>query len=453
MLRTIRHTFLAGVAIALVAFIASACVGLMNRAPATATAAGAPPESPQPLSDLYKPRPLEGEPIIRVRIAQDTRTATIAGAQRVTVTPPGIDPELLILRTPVVVRRSALGWSVTSEGDTRKIEDAPRATESLATALVIKPLADELITLDGTALPGWLALHAPDRRAEFDVVEHVNIEAYLPGVVTKELYSTWRPETFQAQAIAARSYALHERARRRSLGSYYDVVSTTQDQAYGGATQHTVAHQAVRDTAGLVLTWDGSILRTYYSSTVGGRAASAADTWPIEPGFEFNLAEPIQASPRGDEDRISPRFRWEATRTTREIGARLRAYADGRTATLKGIGTVRSIEVIERNDFDRPVRYRVTDTKGDRYEMRAEALRMALNHPAAGYKDIDRDTRVYSSDMDIAFRGDTATIRGRGFGHGVGMSQFGAEALARDGWDPERILLYYYPGARIERAY
>ena len=449
MIHPARPTFFAGAAIALAALVASACVGLMSTKPQSATAAES---APPTRSEIYRFSRIEGEPDIRVRIAEDVRTATVSGAARVTLTPPGDDPEVMILRTPVEIRRSSLGWSVTSEGDTRKLNDAGHP-ESLAGALLIKPIGDEPITLDDTILPRWLALHAPDKRSLFDVVEHVNIEAYLPGVVNKELYSSWKPETFQAQAIAARSYALHERARRRSLGRHFDVVSTTRDQAYGGATDHATSHDAVRATAGRVLTWEGSILRAYYSSTVGGRAASAADTWPIGPGFEFNHARPIQASERGDEDDISPRFRWTAERSVRDISSRIRAYAKGRSEKLRAITSVSKAEVSERNDFDRPVRYRITDTAGATVDIRAEYLRVALNTDAPGFPDITRETRVYSSDMTFEFNRDKVTISGRGFGHGVGMSQFGAEALARDGWKPEDILLYYYPGARVEHAY
>src|SRR5690606_21035761 len=140
-------------------------------------------------------------------------------------------------------------------------------------------------------------------------------ESYLPGVVAKELYQTWPLPTFQAQAVCARSYALHERGRARAAGRLFDVEATTQDQVFAGATDLPVAHSAVESTRGQVITYRGGVLRAYYSSTSGGRAASAADTWPTGPGFEFNQAFPLQAAPRQYFDQASPAYRW-----TRDLG-------------------------------------------------------------------------------------------------------------------------------------
>src|SRR5690606_18576940 len=91
------------------------------------------------------------------------------------------------------------------------------------------------LKLDGAEYPGAFVLHLSQSAATFDVVEHVYVEDYLPGVLTRELYPGWADAAYEAQAVAARSYAMHERQRRLASGDYFDVESTTQDQAYGGA--------------------------------------------------------------------------------------------------------------------------------------------------------------------------------------------------------------------------
>ena len=275
-------------------------------------------------------------------------------------------------------------------------------------------------------------------------------------MIAKELYASWRPVTFEAQAIAARSYALHERARRRADGRHFDVESTTKDQAYAGATENSRAHDAARATRGLVLTWAGSVLRAYYSSTTGGRAASARDTWPTSEGFEFNLAPPIQASPRDDSDAFSPVFRWEVERSTRDVLRRFRAFGRARGASIRNIRSLGTIRVLDRNEFGRPRTYRVTDESGRAWTLKAEDIRVACNHPGEpddSIPPVTRAERVLSGDFTAEIVRGRVVFSGRGFGHGVGMSQFGAEGMARRGEDARTILRHYYPGAVIERAY
>jgi len=281
----------------------------------------------------------------------------------------------------------------------------------------------------------------------------VPIEDYLPGVVAKGLIAGWSLEAFRAQAIAARSYALHERQRRTAIGSHFDVESTTQDQAYAGATGSTRAHEAVRSTRGLVLTWRGALLRSYYSSTTGGRAASARDTWPTGRGFEFNLAAPIQASPRDDADRFSPLFRWTVERQTENLVRRFRAFGRAQNMAIRDIASLSSIRVIERNDYGRPTRYSIADSGGSTWTLSAESIRLACNFTTPGTPTVTRQLRVNSGDFEARVEGDRVVFDGRGFGHGVGMSQYGAEGKARQGVKATEILAYYYPGAVIDRAY
>src|SRR5204862_447588 len=129
---------------------------------------------------------------------------------------------------------------------------------------------------------------------------------------------------FQVQAVCARTYALHERARAARLGRDFDLEASTYDQAYNGGAPLPVALQAVADTRGVVITWQGHILRAYYSSTCGGRTASAKDIWPTGPGYEFNLDAPIQAQHRESACEASPRYRWDAVRDRAELSQRMK---------------------------------------------------------------------------------------------------------------------------------
>jgi len=162
-----------------------------------------------------------------------------------------------------------------------------------------------------------------------------------------------------------RSYALHERERARKMDRHYDVVSTTQDQVYAGATELDVAHQATRTTRGLVLSDRGELLRAYYSSTCGGRPASAADTFPTGAAYRFNKARPIQAQKRAHFCGDSPRYRWSVTRDADELTARVKQFARERSRPdLATIATIGSIRVLTENKAGRPAIYRLVDVNG-----------------------------------------------------------------------------------------
>ncbi|MFU8827911.1 MAG: SpoIID/LytB domain-containing protein [Phycisphaerales bacterium] len=415
----------------------------------------------------------EGEPLIRVRIVRGEPVVLISGSESIRVTPPrrprirvvggGIDETMdagtQILQGPITVTLGVEAWRIADgRGHTRRL---PRSTgDVIDDALRITSVDGSMLEVDGARLPGTLWLHGRTtgtggaQAGVIDVVEHLPIEMYLPGVIAKELYPNWGLETFKAQAIAARSYALHERQRRIAVGSHFDVESTTQDQVYGGATTNPTALRAVEQTYGTVLTWQGHLLRAYYSSTTGGRAASARDTWPITRGFEYNLMPPIQASPRDDIDSFSPLFTWTVERDIEELSTRIRTFAETRSMGLRTLQQVAKIEPVARNEFDRPQRYRITEQGGRWWELSAEDTRLAMNHAGtSGLAAPTRDQRINSGDFTTRREGNKLIFEGRGFGHGVGMSQFGAEGMARRGIPAEEILMHYYPGAQLTKWY
>lgn len=321
--------------------------------------------------------------------------------------------------------------------------------------LTIAEPETESIKLDGHPFPGSITLMPRTDANErvFDVIAKMGVEAYLPGVIAKELYQSWPLATFQAQAVCARSYALHERARARRLGRAFDVEATTQDQAFIGETDLPVAHDAVTSTRGQVLTWQGQVLRAYYSSTSGGRAASAADVWPTGPGYEFNLAAPLQAAPREYADEKSPAYRWERELGRERLSLRMRRWGEENGNPIKQIGQVSAIATSQVNSVGRPSRYVVRDDRGREFGLAAEELRIACNWPVPGVPDVTAQERVRSGDLAAKIEGDKVLISGRGFGHGVGMCQYSAAEFARRGWGYRQIALHFYPGAQLERIY
>jgi stage II sporulation protein D len=153
------------------------------------------------------------------------------------------------------------------------------------------------LSLDGRAYRGKLQLAL--QGGFLRVVNHVAVEDYLQGVVADEMPHTWPLEALKAQAVAARSYAL----RNLVKGKPFDLYSDWRSQVYGGiAAEEPQSSEAVRATAGRVVTYGGQIASTYYFSTSGGKTASAADV--------FGLAVPYLVSRPDPWDRASPHHRW-----------------------------------------------------------------------------------------------------------------------------------------------
>ncbi|MFM9957429.1 MAG: SpoIID/LytB domain-containing protein [Phycisphaerales bacterium] len=441
----------------------------------TASRAPRPPiVTPRPDVGPRVPERSVGEPEVRVRLASRRREAVLGGPSELSLQPVGERTAIRVLSTPVRVELTDSAWEVSDGRGKRSV--LARTGSRREDALLVLPVGPLDLTLNGAAYPGELRL--VPRRAEsgggdgqagsvstpsFDVIEHVALERYLPGVVSKELIANWSLEAFKAQAVAARSYAIQERDRSVSEGGFFDLEASEQDQAYSGTTLNPTALRGVEQTRGLVLKWNGVVLRSYYSSTCGGRPGSAKDTWPTRRGFEYNLAEPIQGKPRLASGggggaaacpcEFSPRHRWTVNRARQDVVDRLRAYGRDQGLAVRDISSLSRVTVTQQNEAGRPARYRLFDAAGKWYELSAEQLRLACNTPAAGRANVDAKTRVFSGDLAFTFSGDQVRIDGRGFGHGVGMCQFGAEGMARKGAGFLDVLKFYYPGAGVEKAY
>lgn len=285
-----------------------------------------------------------------------------------------------------------------------------------------------------------------------DVLELVPLETYLAGVIVSEMPKHWPLGAFHVQAVCARTYALHERQRAIKAQRTWDLEAGEIDQAYNGGPEIPIAAKAVAETRGVVLTTEGHLLRAYYSSTCGGRTAGAASIWPTGPGFEFNLDKPIQANPREALCQGSPIYRWSVTRERAELSKQIRQWARANSHACAKMGYISSLRVDKTNEVGRPTRYIITDDEGDKFAIAAELLRVACNYTIPGVR-ITKETRVRSGDMEMEITPGGIVVTGRGFGHGVGMCQYCAKAMAERGDKWQDMVARFYPGAKLERAY
>jgi stage II sporulation protein D len=279
---------------------------------------------------------------------------------------------------------------------------------------------------------------------QFVIVNHVDLESYLAGVLPEELYAHWSPTTYRALAVAARTFALYH-VKTAGVGKEFDLGDDQASQVYGGASAETErAWQAVRATHGQVLTFGPvggeRIFMAQYSSSCGGTVnpASAIRDAP-------NI-QPLAGGQRCDDCRYCPRYRWGPVRLDKaEIYAAAAAIYPA-VAKLSGLGT---IKVVTTTADGRPVWVDLVGAGGKSARLRAEDLRLAIVRAGgrSGQRLNSMNCRIVDVGKAIEF------VDGRGFGHGVGLCQWGAQGKAEQGWTPEQILEFYYPGARILPAY
>lgn len=275
--------------------------------------------------------------------------------------------------------------------------------------------------VDGRRYRGAIELRASGDRLL--VVNEVPLESYVAGVLLGEVYASWEAPVLRAQAVAARTYALYRR-EKTPPGRPFHLEAGTQGQVYLGLDgESAAAWAAVRATAGEILVWDGEPILAAFHSSAGGHTASADEVWGER------LPYLVGRRVGGEEDSPDTYWResWSAESLRRALAPAIR------------VGALRRVRVVERSPSGRVQRLRVEGTDGAA-ELSGRELRQALG-PA----------RIRSTLFHVREQEGRFVFVGSGRGHGVGMSQWGARALAQRGHGYRAILARFYPGARLVR--
>ena len=410
----------------------------------------APAANAGPLADDDHPSliPPELEPRVRILLQRRIRVVRLGAERQWLRLRSRHDHEWgVVVQGPLGIIRNPAGWSIIDHAGTELPSDP-------GTALRVTSLGDrDEVAVDDQPYPGEMVLFPSSGAddARFDIVNHVPLEAYLPGVLAAELYHHWEPETFAAQAIAARSFACTERAIfQRSR--HFDLHASQRSQVYRGSVALDVAREAVEATRGLVIVWndtDPRLVPGYYSSCCGGAPARAQDAIGPNP---INALPPLHGQSHGCVCSDAPLYRWTAERPTTHLARRLRTWARRHDHhDLAALSTLNDVDVAAVNQHGRPLRYRLTDRRGRTAELDAERFRFAANQRVSGLPD--PDPRLWSSFVDCRVANGRVTFHGCGHGHGVGLCQYGAQQLARGGMHHEAILRRFYPDAHLHQAY
>ena len=260
------------------------------------------------------------------------------------------------------------------------------------------------------------------RNGTLSVINELDMEEYIKGVVPSEMSAGWHPEALKVQAVAARTYALYQ--RMLNDGRDYDVVAGVQDQVYRG--RHGLdqrVREAVEATRGLVVTYQNAPILAAFSSTAAGPTEDAMNVWAKDLPYLKGVECPF--------DENSPYYQWRARFTVSDLEQTLRRQGFS-------VGTIATFTPYSYSRAGRVDRVRILHSGGELI-LRGQDLRKAV-----GYSVIP------STQFEVEALGREVVLSGRGSGHAVGLCQWGAKEMAEQGHSYASILRYYFPGTGLQ---
>ncbi|SFB75166.1 stage II sporulation protein D [Brevinema andersonii] len=256
------------------------------------------------------------------------------------------------------------------------------------------------------------------------MINYINIEEYLFSVVPKEIYPSWSYETLKAQTIASRTYALYQVRNKDRSKTDFDLYSDTRSQVYLGTKveNHRVS-KIVSETAGQVITYNGSLIKSYFHSSSGGSLSSGSEILDPSP---YLAGKPSYIQEKDPSKQWSIELELETIKN--EYGL---------------MGDIVLFEVATKFSSGRIDKIKIQDSTGHIALIDGYKLRQFLGQ-----------TKMKSTLAKISpIKDGTVTIVGTGYGHGVGMGQWDAEAMALQGCNYEAILGFFYQDVQINTIY
>jgi len=247
------------------------------------------------------------------------------------------------------------------------------------------------------------------------LINELPIEDYVKEVVVAEVGSNWEMEALKAQAILSRTYAINQ--KKINGNSLFHITSSVLHQVYKGNNSDARVAYAVEETAGEILTFNGSLIESFYHSTCGGRTENPEEVF----GKSYPYLRSVESNCE-----ISPFWIWDRKIPLSEIEEALNISGIKEMAVKSYTSTKRVKELTIIYDSG-------TTT------IKATDLRKALGW-----------SRLPSTYFTIAHNGDSIVFEGKGYGHGVGLCQWSALQMARDGKNYKEILSFFYPGTTIQ---
>jgi len=310
----------------------------------------------------------------------------------------------------VPVEAGSRPWQLEATADGFRINGRAVSGDSLTLRT-----AQRVFLFQGKAYRGSLTLYP--KGGGLRAVNSLDLEQYLVSVVGSEMPTSWPSAALEAQAVAARTFAVYRLRERKSWN--YNLSAA--DLAYGGLDAEAISsRQAVEETRGIVLRYSGDLFPTYFHSTCGGGTTSVTKVFR---GPDIPPLQGVQCGWCSE----SPVFRWTKELSQRELT---------RALSELDVGLVESIKPLQTEPYGYP---RWIEVNGKKIDANKFRLTVGANV-------------IKSTAFQVARRGTKFVFKGKGWGHGVGLCQWGAYGLAVGGKDWSEILDYYYPGAETHVA-
>ena len=294
---------------------------------------------------------------------------------------------------------------------------------------------------------GEIIIHKK-KNFRLEIINELDLELYLQGIMKQEISPQWPEAALKAQAIVARSYALFE--KQRNLDSLYDLKSTTESQAYLGIDgEDPLTNQAIEDTRDLILTVDGKPLSAFYHACCGGHTGSAHNIfgdYPAIPGVVCTFCQD------------SPYYTWEVPFSNIQVRNYL-LRSEIKVSPIKSIypiGKTSSRRIRELKIKHELESIRITGKKFRRMIGYNQLPSLLFTIEEIQEKDDEEgeegeEGKKKKKQKDYGLE-KTFNFIGRGWGHGVGLCQWGSKKMAEEGSSYEEILHKYYPLATLSRA-
>ena len=338
------------------------------------------------------------------------------------------------------------------EGETTIYPDDVRFQEG---SIKINPGENQTITIlsieRGQGCPtyqGMMELYATVEGIV--IVNELPVETYLKAVVPSEMPASYEVEALKCQAICARSYAYCQMETFAYPIYFAHVDDSVSFQVYGNAKETERTNLALSETTGEKLTYRDNVIKTYYYSTSSGHSTSI-EAWGSELCEEnqYLCGVSLMKEDGTAYEETLPWYRWTVTLSEEELTNLLELNSG------QELGTLKEIKVTKRGVGDVALQLVVEGTKGKLIVETENKIRALLGD--GDFQIVKQDGKgvkcgklLPSAFFSIAKNGRSYIIKGKGYGHGIGMSQNGANEMAKTGMSYKEILTYFYPGTKVQ---
>ncbi|KJR99356.1 MAG: hypothetical protein VR68_09495 [Peptococcaceae bacterium BRH_c4a] len=273
------------------------------------------------------------------------------------------------------------------------------------------------------------------------IINELPLEEYIYGVLPREMPASWLPEAQKAQAVSSRSYAVAHLGTYRNQG--FDLLATQMSQVYGGYdAEHPNATRAVNETGGQLVLCEGKPISAFFHSSSGGYIEDARDVWAESLDYIKAKSDPY--------DKNENHYNWSVSYSKEQLVSQLtgrKGYYNRAGEPEKIFTRVDDIEILEKTSTGARVKkVRITGLDAEKKPLRLEISNADAVRIVFGLK-----SSLFTMKKESAPDGklNSVIFTGSGFGHGLGMSQYGALGMARKGYNYQEILKYYYSNSEI----